>query len=84
MGDSNIPGSIPWQALVISNQEAFNGVSKMLVLSRKEAESIFVGHDVKITVISIQGNKVRIGIDAPKDMQVHREEVYLELYQKGA
>ncbi len=40
-----------------------------------------IGHDIKVTVIVIAGDKVRIGIDAPSDVEVHREEVYLEIQQ---
>jgi len=54
----------------------------MLVLARHVNETICVGHDVKITVISVHGNKVRIGIDAPKTLPVHREEVYRVVYPK--
>ncbi len=48
----------------------------MLVLSRKKNESVMIGDDIKIMIIEIRGNKVRIGIDAPKHVKVHREEVY--------
>jgi carbon storage regulator len=44
-------------------------------------EGIMIGHDIKVTVLVVAGDKVRIGIDAPKDIQVHREEVYLEIEQ---
>ncbi len=48
----------------------------MLVLSRKKNESIVINHDVVITVVEIRGDKVRLGIVAPKEVAVHREEVY--------
>lgn len=48
----------------------------MLVLSRKKNESIVINNDVVITVIEIRGDKVRLGIAAPKDVPVHREEVF--------
>lgn len=48
----------------------------MLVLSRKKYESIVIYNDVVITVVEIRGDKVRFGIVAPKDVPVHREEVY--------
>ena len=48
----------------------------MLVLSRKKDEKIMIGDDVTLMVIEIRGDKVRLGIDAPKDVSVHREEVY--------
>jgi carbon storage regulator len=48
----------------------------MLVLSRKADESLFIGDDIKITVLDIRGGQVRIGITAPDSIKVHREEVY--------
>lgn len=52
----------------------------MLVLSRHKDESIVIGDDVLITVVEIRGDKVRLGIDAPRDVSIHREEVYLALH----
>jgi carbon storage regulator len=48
----------------------------MLVLSRNTDESIVIGNDITITVVAIRGDKVRLGIDAPKEISVHRLEVY--------
>jgi carbon storage regulator len=48
----------------------------MLVLSRRANESLFIGDDIKITVLDIRGGQVRIGITAPDSIKVHREEVY--------
>lgn len=48
----------------------------MLVLSRRLGETLIIGDDIKITVLGISGNQVRLGIAAPKDVSVHREEVY--------
>ena len=48
----------------------------MLVLSRKKNESIVVDDNIKVTVVEIRGDKVRLGIDAPREVPVHREEVY--------
>ena len=48
----------------------------MLVLSRKKNETIVIKDDITITVVDIRGDKVRLGIDAPKDVPVHRREVY--------
>ena len=48
----------------------------MLVLSRQRDESIMIGDDVVITIVDIRGDKVRLGIEAPQDIPVHRQEVY--------
>ena len=48
----------------------------MLVLSRDKDESIIIGDDVRITVVDVRGGKVRLGIEAPREVSVHREEVY--------
>jgi len=53
----------------------------MLVLSRQKDESIVIGDDVEVTIVDVRGNKVRLGITAPKDVPVHRREVY-EAIQK--
>ena len=51
----------------------------MLVLTRRSGESVMVGDDVVITVLDVRGDVVRVGIKAPRSVQVHREEVYREL-----
>lgn len=48
----------------------------MLVLSRHRDESIMIGDDVVITIVDIRGDKVRLGIEAPKEVSVHRQEIY--------
>jgi len=48
----------------------------MLILTRKVGESLVIGEDVSIIVLGVKGNQVRIGIDAPKSVSVHREEIY--------
>ena len=48
----------------------------MLILTRRVGESLMIGDNVDITVLGIRGNQVRIGINAPKDVSVHREEIY--------
>jgi carbon storage regulator len=51
----------------------------MLVLTRRAGESVMIGDDVVITVLEARGDVIRLGIQAPKDVRVHREEVYREL-----
>lgn len=48
----------------------------MLILTRKIGESLLVGDDVEITVLNIRGNQVKLGVKAPKEISVHREEIY--------
>ena len=48
----------------------------MLILTRRVGESLMIGDDVNVTVLGIRGNQVRIGVDAPKDVAIHREEIY--------
>ena len=55
----------------------------MLVLTRKVNESIVIGHDITVTVVDIRGDKIRLGIKAPKDVSVHRREVYETIKRKG-
>lgn len=51
----------------------------MLVLSRRPQQSLLIGHDVVVTVLEVNGDTVRIGITAPPEVDIHREEVYLDL-----
>ena len=53
----------------------------MLVLTRKKDESIMIGHGIEVVVLGIDGDKVRIGIEAPKDVTILRKEVYLDVAQ---
>ncbi len=48
----------------------------MLILTRRLNESIIIGDDVKVTVLGVKGNQVRLGVEAPKTVSVHREEIY--------
>lgn len=54
----------------------------MLVLTRKSNQSIMIGDDIEVSVLAIMGEKVRIGIAAPRDVPVFRKEVYLEIQQE--
>lgn len=56
----------------------------MLVLTRKSNQSIMIGDDIEVSVLSIMGEKVRIGIQAPRDIPVFRKEVYLEIQEERA
>ncbi|GAB4290653.1 carbon storage regulator CsrA [Sulfurivermis fontis] len=48
----------------------------MLILTRRVGETLMIGEEVSVTVLGIKGNQVRIGVNAPKDVSVHREEIY--------
>ena len=56
----------------------------MLVLSRKQDEKIIIGDSITLMVVAIQGDKVRLGIEAPKDVSIHREEVYQAIQRERA
>ncbi|MGH8963341.1 MAG: carbon storage regulator CsrA [Jatrophihabitantaceae bacterium] len=56
----------------------------MLILTRRVGENVIVGDDIVISVIEVRGDAVRIGIQAPRSVGVHREEVYLELQRANA
>lgn len=51
----------------------------MLILTRRVNETLNIGDDVQVTVLGVKGNQVRIGINAPRDVAVHREEIYLRI-----
>jgi carbon storage regulator len=48
----------------------------MLILTRRVGETVMIGNDVTVTILGVKGNQVRVGINAPKDVAVHREEIY--------
>ena len=56
----------------------------MLVLTRKLNESIQIGDDIEITILSIQGDQIKLGIKAPKDIDVHRKEIYTAIQESNS
>ncbi|HCU54067.1 MAG TPA: carbon storage regulator [Gammaproteobacteria bacterium] len=56
----------------------------MLILTRRVGEALKIGDNIDITILSIKGNQVRIGINAPKDVAVHREEIYERIQSEKA
>ncbi|MCP4723550.1 MAG: carbon storage regulator CsrA [bacterium] len=55
----------------------------MLILTRKVGESINIGNDIKVTVVSLEGGQVRLGIEAPRDVIVHREEIFNKILEEN-
>lgn len=55
----------------------------MLVLTRKSGEAVVIGNDVTVTVLDVRGDQVRLGIDAPREVEVHREEVFLQVQREN-
>ena len=55
----------------------------MLILTRKVGESVAIGDDIQVSVVEIKGTQVKLGIRAPKDVTVHREEIYLKIQEEN-
>lgn len=56
----------------------------MLILTRRVGETLIIGDEVSVTVLAVKGNQIRIGVDAPKEVSVHREEIYQRIQSEGA
>ncbi|MBA9026728.1 carbon storage regulator CsrA [Peribacillus huizhouensis] len=55
----------------------------MLVLTRKRNESIMIGNDIEITILAVEGEQIKLGINAPKQVEIHRKEIYLSIQQEN-
>lgn len=55
----------------------------MLILTRKPGESVYIGDDVKVTLMEIKGNQVRVGVEAPASVRIYREEIYLQILEEN-
>jgi carbon storage regulator len=56
----------------------------VLILTRKVGESLMIGHEITVTVLAVKGNQVRVGVNAPKHVDVHREEIYRKVNAEKA
>jgi carbon storage regulator len=54
----------------------------MLILTRRIGESVMIGDNIKVTVLGVKGNQIRVGVDAPKEIEVHRDEIYARVLKE--
>jgi carbon storage regulator len=57
--------------------------NEMLILTRRPGESLYLGDNIKLKILSVQGKQIKIGLDVPEDMTVYREEVYLKIKEQN-
>ena len=55
----------------------------MLILTRKPGESLYIGDTIKVTIVEIKGHQIRVGITAPQDMRIYREEIYVQILEEN-
>ncbi|RIL09740.1 MAG: carbon storage regulator [Proteobacteria bacterium] len=55
----------------------------MLILTRKPGESLYIGDNIKITIVELKGHQIRVGIDAPPELRIYREEIYLQILEEN-
>lgn len=55
----------------------------MLILTRKPGESVYIGDTIKVTIVEIKGHQIRVGIDAPTELRIYREEIYLQILEEN-
>lgn len=55
----------------------------MLILTRKPGESLYIGDNVKVTIVEMKGNQIRVGVEAPSTLRIYREEIYLQILEEN-